>query len=146
MARKGPLRSRDEVIAVDGLKALQGAFKRAAGEADKELRKELQSLGRPIAESARSRITHKTDRHGDPHLPHLADTIRVSATQAGVSIYSVQPYAAVQDFGGRVGNDAVVKRADVSQYMTGAVRAAAPDIERKLETVLDNIGAEFERD
>lgn len=105
-----------------------------------------------VRSTARSYVTHKTGRHGGANVPHLAPSIRASVTAYGASVYSDAPQAIVQDSGGRVGRKTpghphgvtILQRANVSHYMTEAVREAQPYVTRRLEMLLDELERGFE--
>lgn len=52
----------------------------------------------------------------------------------------------MQDQGGRVGRNhaTLLKRSDVSQYMTKAVRDSSPAVEKQVDELLDQLGRNFE--
>lgn len=76
----------------------------------------------------------------------LKGSIKIGATQRAVSIYSNLIYARVQDQGGRVGRNhaTLLSRGSVSQYMTKAVRDAAPIMEAGLSKLGDLIATHYE--
>lgn len=123
------------------------ALKRVQGDAAKLLRRELRDIADDVKMDAQANVTHKTGRHGGPNVPHLGPSIKSSTTGTGASIYSDAPHAIVQDVGGQVGRDrsALLKRADVSHYMSKAVEDARPYVNRRLEELLDEFGREFEK-
>lgn len=121
------------------------ALKRVEGDAAKLLRRELRDIADDVKMDAQANVTHKTGRHGGPNVPHLGPSIKSSTTGTGASIYSDAPQAIVQDVGGQVGNSAILRRADVSHYMTKAVEDARPYVNRRLEELLDEFGREFEK-
>lgn len=137
----------DEAVAIEGLTALQRAFRRISKDAAKDLRRELRTIARGVAVVARRNVPHKTGRHGGPDVPYLEKTIRTSVTLTGASVYSDAPHAYVQDRGGQVGRDhaTLLKRADVSHYMTNAVRDSRGDVERRLGRLMDELGRDYER-
>lgn len=140
------LRRRDDAFAVRGLSELQRALRRAEGDAQKHLRAELKTAASVAREKARGFITHTTGRRGNAGPP-LADTLRVSVTQAGASVWSDAPHAVVQDVGGRVGRGqlTVLRRGEVSRYMTRGVQSAQPEIEARVNAALDRVERDFER-
>ena len=110
------------------------------GDLASDLRAELKAVAEPVRAKAKANVQHKTGRHGQERT-RLADTIKVSATQRAVSVYSSSPYAAVQDVGGRVGHGALISRASASHYMTKAVQ----DSQHDTEAALDRLGQTIER-
>lgn len=122
------------------------ALKRVEGDAGKNLRRELRDIANDIRDTARAGVGHKTGRHGGSGT-RLAQSIKSRVTGTGASIYSAAPHAIVQDVGGRVGHgkQTILKRADVSHYMTEAVDDARPYVNRRLDELLAEFGREFER-
>lgn len=90
-------------------------------------------------------VTHKTGRHGNDG-PRLAASIRIGVNQRSVSIYSSAIHAIVQDQGGQVGrhHSTLLKRGEVSQYMTKAVRQTSGEVGSRINRVLDDVAHDFE--
>lgn len=67
-------------------------------------------------------------------------------TQRSVSVYSNLEHSRVQDQGGQVGRHraTLLKRSDVSQYMTKAVRDSSQEVEKQVDELLDQLGRNFE--
>lgn len=141
--RRGAL-LREEAIHIDGLAELQRALKRGPGNADKELRRGLREAAKPVRTKARSYVTNETGRHGQSGI-RLAPSIRIGVTARGASVYSMAPHAAAQDLGARLGNNAILRRADASRYMSRAVQDSQADTSRRMQGVLDSVGRDFEK-
>lgn len=123
-----------ETIVVDGLRQLQAGLAQVDPALKKELQAAFKEAGALIAETAADNIGHKTGRHGNTGKP-LAQTLRVSATSTALSLYSNAPHAGVQDQGGQVGRGhlTLLKRGEVSQYMTRAVTSDSSKVEEMIE-------------
>lgn len=130
-------------VQVKGLKELQRAFRRIGGDLPKATRRALREIAEPVRAKAMANIEHKTGRHGDPKLPHLASTIRIGASQRALSVYSNLIYSRIQDEGGRVGHGAIITRASASAYMTRAEQESRPIVEKALGNLGDHIEREF---
>lgn len=145
--RGGTTRVAEEAIAVRGLTGLQRALRRADTETGKRLRRELRDIAKDVRDTAQTYVTHRTGRHGGADVPRLADSLKVSVTTTGATVFSEAPHAAVQDQGGRVGRNraTLLKRANVSHYMSNAVRDAQPYVTRRLEELMDELERDFER-
>ena len=127
-------------VQVRGLAELQRTFKRIGGDLPRNTRKALKEIADPIRAKAQANIQHKTGRHSkDGPLK-----VRISVTQKGVSVYSNEVYARIQDQGGRVGHGAIITRASASRYMTKAVQQSKGDVERALNDLGNRIANEFE--
>lgn len=136
---------RDEGILVRGFTEVQRALKRLDAELAGEVRDKLKLIGERVKEVAAGNVSHKTGRHGNPG-PRIEDSIKVGATLKQASVYSTSVAAGVQNSGGTVGYGAVVRREDVSQFMTRAVQSTEGYIEQETQAVIDWLLAEFERD
>ena len=131
----------DNAVIVRGLAPLQRAFRKTEGDLAPDLRKRLTELAKPVRDKAQANIQHKTGRHSkDGPL-----RVKIGVAQRGVSVYSNEPYARIQDQGGRVGHGAVITRASASQYMTKAVREARADTEAALQQIGQDIENEYGR-
>ena len=64
-----------------------------------------------------------------------------------VSVYSSAIHAIVQDQGGQVGRNraTLLKRSEVSQYMTRAVQQKQATITKEVNAVLDDVARDFEK-
>lgn len=114
----------------------------------KRLRAELRDIAKDVRDTARVYVSHKTGRHGGADVPRLGPSIKASVTTAGASVYSDAPHSIVQDVGGRVGRNraTLLKRSEVSHYMTQATQDAQPYVTKRLEGMLGEFEREFERD
>src|SRR4051794_20277371 len=83
-----PLPDPRNAVVVRGLTETRRALKRTEATIDTELRGELRTIAREVADKGKANISHRTGRHGDPRLPHLDRTLRVSVTQKQASVYS----------------------------------------------------------
>lgn len=134
------VRSTGLAVQVRGLAALQRTFRKIGGDLPKNTRKALKEIAEPVRSKAQANIQHKTGRHSkDGPLK-----VRISASQRAVSVYANEPYAAVQDQGGRVGHGAIITRASASAYMTKAVQQSKGDVERALGHLGDRIANQFD--
>lgn len=135
-------RNTEAGVYVQGLSAMQRVLKRSEHELAPELKARLRhQVGGVIAPVARadapvSGLSHR----------HMRDTIKVSVSLRGASIYSTAVYGGVQNYGGRVGRNraTVLPRAGVSQYMTRAVQSTRPRVEQQVLEVLDWLKHELE--
>jgi phage gpG-like protein len=125
-------------VLVRGLEPLQRALKRTQGNLPKHVRTELRGIGKYVRDRAKANVR---SRSGD-----LEGSVRTSVTNRSVSVYSNLPYSRVQDQGGKVGRHhaTLLKRADVSRYMTRAVSASEGEVRTRLEALLDAIDHDFE--
>lgn len=130
-------------VQVKGLRELQRAFRRIGGDLPKATDRALREIASPVRALAISNIEHKTGRHGDPKLPHLAETIRIGRSAKALSVYSNLIYSRIQDEGGRVGHGAIITRASASAYMTKAEQESRPAVEAALGHLGDRIEREF---
>lgn len=142
--RPGKYVANEGTIVVEGLTALQRALRLAEGNADKNLRKRLRSAAEPVKTAAKANVTHKTGRHGNDG-PRLASSIRIGVNARSVSIYSAAVHAIVQDQGGQVGRgrQTLLKRSEVSQYMTRAVQRTSAVVAERIDGVLDDLERDF---
>lgn len=145
---KGTLRG--EALAVTGLRDLQRALKQAGDDAGPKLRRVLREIAEDVRNEAQANAPVGDGRSGDPG--RLRASIRTSVGQRSVSVYSNADYAYVQDRGGWVGRygggthgATLLKRAEVSAYMTRAVRDSQQLVSQYLMGVLDDIERNFER-
>jgi hypothetical protein len=142
----------DQGIVVRGFPELQKAFQRIDPRANfglsYELQRRLKSIGEHVAVASEGFIPHATGRHGDPALPKLEETVRVSVTQNRSSVYSNSPYASVQNFGGgpaagwtRRGPH--VQRGRASKWLNKAVASERAYVDSEFDGVLDWIEREW---
>lgn len=129
---------------VKGLAPLQRALKHAEGGSARELRKELKDIAEDVKMDAQANVSHRTGRSGGSGY-HLGPSIKTSVAQRGAMLYSEAPHSIVHDVGGRVGKGAIISRSSASRYMWNAVSEAGPYVSRRLDGLLESIGAEFER-
>lgn len=142
----------DQGIVVRGLPELQKAFQRIDPSSnfgmEYELQRRLRNIGEHVAMAAPPFITHNTARHGDPGLPKLAETVRVSVTAKRASVYSTSPYAPVQNFGGgpKAGWAAKgphIRRDRASKWLNKAVASERAYVDSEFDGVLDWIEREW---
>lgn len=131
-------------IAVEGLRELQQALKRADSRLGPDLKRGLARIATVVRREAVGNITNRTGRHGSEG--RLEGGLRISMTQRSVSVYSNLEHSRVQDQGGQVGRHraTLLKRSDVSQYMTKAVRDSSQEVEKQVDELLDQLGRNFE--
>jgi hypothetical protein len=127
---------RDEGVVVEGFAALQRVLKQIESGAHPELKKRLKVIGDHVAKTARGNVSHKTGRHFGS--PRIESSIKVSVTARGASVYSTAPHGGVQNVGGRVGRShlTVIKRAEVSGYMTKAVQSDREFVQHETEALV----------
>ena len=96
-------RDTSQTLVVKGWQPLQASLKKAAGDTDKRLRVELRTLAKGVLVDARTHApTGPRPKTAD--TPPLAGSLKVTVTNAGVSVYSNAKHAYVQDRGGKVGH------------------------------------------
>lgn len=138
-----PYRVRNEGVALRGFAELQRALREIDRKQSAELRKRLRNVGQDVAKVARNNVTHESGRHFGS--PAIEDSIRVAISRNSAAVYSTAPHGGVQNVGGRVGHGAILKRADVSQYMNRAVAQTREEVARELDGLLDWLVDTFER-
>lgn len=131
-------------VRLQGYTELVRALRRTDDMVYPYLRRELLDIAGDVRSVARTYVKHRTGRHGGPNVPRLAPSIRSGVTTQGASVFSSAPHSIVQDVGGRVGHGAILKRSEVSHYMTDAVRDSQPYVTRRLEVLLSEIEHTFE--
>lgn len=128
-------------IVVQGLADMQRVLRKAEHELAPQLRQRLKETGEGIVAPAARRYAPRGVRSARYRFGgrDLSESIRVSATQRGASVYSTAIYGGVQNYGGRVGRNhaTVLRRADVSGYMTRAVADTRTRATEHVEGVLD---------
>jgi hypothetical protein len=126
-------------MVVHGLRELQSSLRRAEGDADKQLKRGLRDIGNVVLADARA-FAPIGPRPRRSNTRPLAGSLRVAVNAKGVSVYSMQAHAYVQNSGGKVGRHGqVIKRASASGYMTRAVSQNQAKLNRELEQLLDRI-------
>lgn len=130
-----------EGVVVSGLTDMQRVLKKGGSELGPELKKRLKDVGEGIVAPVARRYAPQGVRSARYRFsgPSLHESIRAGATQKGATVYSTSVYGGVQNFGGKVGRNhaTLLKRADVSQYMTRAVRETRVPVTRHVEGTLD---------
>ncbi len=146
-----------EAIQVRGYKELSKALERVGGQeranfgVSYELKNRLRTIGEKVAKAAPQYVTHKTGRHGDPAVPRLEDSVRVSVTQKAAAVYSTAIHGGVQNVGGGphaggwAGRGPHVRRADASRWMIKAVASQRAETEKELDGLVDWVVRELER-
>lgn len=114
---------------------MQKAFKRVEGDVGPDTRKALKAIAVPVQARAKANAPVLTGA--------LQKSIKISATNKRLSVYSNVPYAGIQDRGGRVGNKAVISRASASGYMTKAVQQGRAEVEAALVALGRDIEQNF---
>ncbi len=146
---------RDQGVILHGFAELNDALARIEGGkgnfgVEYELQRRLRIIGETVAKAAPQFVTHKTGRHGDPAIPRLEDSVRVSVTKRSASVYSIAEHGGVQNVGGgpHAGWPARgphVKAADASHWMSRAVASKREFVDAEMDGLLDWLEAEFER-
>lgn len=130
-AGKGGAVGVNESVRIEGL----AGFRRALKKIDKDVDRELKVAMRTVTNTVRDRArTNAPIRSGA-----LRKSIRTSVTNKRAAIYSNVEYAAIQEYGGQVGNGAIVERAKASHYMRRAVAESRGEGEAIWEAILDSI-------
>lgn len=135
-------RDTDSSVHLKGLRELQRSMRKAADGAGPEFRKELKGLGGAVLGRARSNAPVGPRPKRSSTRP-LAASLRIAVNAKGVSIYSNEPHAYVQDRGGRVGKGAIITRARASGYLTRAVRDGKPETTAAIERLLDKLDSQI---
>lgn len=138
----GGFKSGEDAIIVSGIPELRRALKAAGDGADKRLRADLKQIGEGVLKVAKANAPVGPRPKRSSTRP-LRESLRIAVNAKGVSVYSNELHAAVQDVGGRVGNGAIVPRARASHYMTKAVKDSAADTTKALERLLDSLERDF---
>ncbi len=137
-------RNVEDGVVVQGLAEMQRALRRAEHDLGPQLKKRLKEAGvQIVAPAARASAPRGTRAHAGVKL---ADSIRTGVTQRGAWVASSAIHGGVQNYGGRVGRNhaTVLKRGDVSQYMTGAVKRTQANVTEHVEGVLDWLARELD--
>lgn len=138
-------RDNRQAVSIRGLREFRRQLKKISPELDKATREILKDAGELAAAEARRRAPRgSTDRHRSHrdrrYRPgRLAGSIKVSSTQARLSIYSNLPYAAVHEYGGTIRPRGVPIRIKESRMIRGAVEARTDDVIREVEKVTDRL-------
>lgn len=130
--------SRGLSIRVRGLRETQAALRRADSDAPKRMRAALRDIAEGVRSDARGN-SPTGPRPKRASSPELASSLRVSARAGSVSVFSNAPHAAVQNWGGRVGHGAIIRRARASHYLSRAVAQNQARVERDMNALLDNL-------
>lgn len=142
-------RNTEEGVYVQGLSDMQRVLKKGGNRLAPELRQRLKDVGEGIVAPVARRYAPQGVRSARYRFsgPSLHESIKVGATRTGATVYSASIYGGAQNFGGRVGRNhaTILRRADVSQYMTRAVRDTAPTTVRHVEGTLDWLAKELGR-
>lgn len=127
-----------EGVVIEGLVPLQRALRRSEGNLGKNLRKRLREAAEPVKSAAKGNVRSRSGT--------LEGSIRIGVNLSSVSVYSNVVYANVQDQGGRVGRNhaTLLKRAEVSQYMTRGIQQAQGAVNQRVGRVLDDLANDFE--
>ena len=128
-------------IDVRGLDIMLHGLKTGAAGVAPELRQRLRNAGEGIVAPVARKYAPVGVRSARYRFsgPSLNESIKAGATRAGANVYSTSIYGGVQNYGGRVGRNhaTVLRRADVSQYMTRAVTDTHVATVRHVEGTLD---------
>lgn len=136
-------KDRESGAALSGFTEVQRALAEIDNGTAKELRRRLRIVGQDVAEVAGRNVSHKTGRHGPG--PRLGGSIKVTVSRGSASVYSTAPHGGAQNVGGRVGRRGatILKRADVSGYMTHAVQSEREHVADELDGLLDWLDKTF---
>lgn len=129
---------RSQGTIVRGLQPLRSSMRKAGLTAAIELTAGMRVIGQHVRDDAQAGAP-VGPRPKRAHSGPLAASLRVSVTQRGVSVYSNEPHAFVQDRGGRVGHGAIITRARASGYMSKAVSSNQVLVTAALDALLDNV-------
>lgn len=138
-------RDAKQAVHVRGLSEFRRTLKRISPELDKETRRFLKEAGEKAAVEARRRApVGSTDRakshRGRGYRPgKLGRSIKVSATQARISVYSNLPYAGVHEYGGTIKPRGVPIKIKESRMVRGAAEAYMDDVLGQVERVTDHL-------
>lgn len=132
----------DDSVRVKGLRELQSSLRKAEGDTDKMLKRDLRKLGNTVKDDAKANAP-VGPRPKRSNTPPLAGSLRVSVTNRGVSIFSAAAHAYVQDRGGKVGRGAVIPRSSASGYLTKAAAQNRVRIDTELRQLVDRIADEI---
>jgi hypothetical protein len=150
-----PYAVKDKGVVMVGFTQLNQALSRISGRGnfglDYELQRRLRLIGNMIASAAPGFVTHRTGRHGDPSVPRLEDSVRVSVTSRTASVYSIAVHGGVQNVGGGphagwAARGPHVRKDRASGWMNKAVASKEQLVEEQLEGLLDWVVDEFYRD
>jgi len=135
-------RNTGDGVYVQGLSDMRRVLKAAEHELAPELTKRLYKAGEGIVAPVARRYAPVGVRSAQYRFggKDLRDTIRVSAAGLrGASVYSTSVYGGAQNYGGRVGRGGatVLRRSDVSQFMTRAVKDTRLPVAAEVESTLD---------
>jgi hypothetical protein len=113
-------------------------LRRAEGEVGPQLKREIGVAVEYVRALAKRNAPHRSGA--------LERSVRKSVTQKGGSVYSNLPYAYVLDSGGRVGRNhaTLLRRGDMSHYMTRAAHDGRPYVSHRVEGMLNRLGRDFD--
>jgi hypothetical protein len=120
----------DVHVEVNGVREFRRDLKKLEPAIDRELRGEIREAGATVLVRARSLAPRLTGE--------LAQSLRLSVTQRGVSIYSALPQAPVLHWGGRIEPRGTAITFPRTEFITSAV-------EERADELLDDIGDGIER-
>lgn len=138
MPASGSFRDTGNTLAVRGLNELRKGLKAAGEGAEKDLRRDLKEIGTGVLNRARAAAPVGPRPKRSDTKP-LAQSLRIAVNAKGVSVYSGELHAYIQDSGGRVGKGAIVTSGRASHYMTKAVAESKGETNDALERLLDNL-------
>lgn len=128
---------------------MQRVLKKGGNKLAPELRQRLKDVGEGIVAPVARQYAPRGVRSALYRFsgPSLHESIKTGVTRTGATVYSANVYGGVQNFGGRVGRNhaTILRRADVSGYMTRAVRDTKPATTRHVEGALDWLAKELGR-
>lgn len=138
--------TRDGVY-VQGLTSMRRVLRESQHTLGPQLQSRLRATGEGIVAPAARRLAPRGERSALYRFAgqSLHESIRTSVTLRGASVYSTVDWGGVQNYGGRVGRNqaTLLRRADVSRYMTRAVAETRPAATRHIEGTLDWLAREL---
>lgn len=129
--------SRGVEIDTSGIKALA----RDLGKIDRKLRGALVAELRSIGNDARDAVRRS---HEPPfETGRKRGSVRTSVRGAAISLYSLQPDAAVWNWGGKIAPRGSPIQIPRTEFVSGEVAKRSEDTEERLEGILDATAARY---
>lgn len=124
-------------VQVEGLLSLQRALRHTEGRLDKNLKKELVEIAKPVRDAARANAPKRSGQ--------LARSIRIGVARGGVSIYSSLVYSLAIEEGAwtRTGRGPHISRSSASHYMKRAVEAKSKEFADALDDLMKRIESDY---
>lgn len=135
MARRGDT---EFAVKTEGL----GKLNRDLGKIDRDLRKDsvgrLREVAKKVRGDARS-LAPKGTAPKTPGVPHLAQSLRYSASNRGAAITSAAPHAPVWNYGGTIRPSGSPIEIPRTQFMGRAVAKNTRHIEDELGELVESL-------